>query len=55
MRRVLTQRLRERLIRRDVLLIGTSVEHDSTVGMRTRGKPCSQARLADTWLANHKR
>ena len=33
------------------LLIGTSMEHDSAVGMRTRGNPCRQARLADSRLA----
>ena len=54
MRRVLSQRLHERLIRRNVLLVGTSIEHDSAVGMRTRGNPCSQARLADSRLAGQR-
>ncbi len=50
-RRVVPQRLHERLIRRDALLVGTPIEHDIALGMRPSGDPRRQARLADARLA----
>ena len=51
---VMPKCLHERLIRRDALLVGPAIEHDSTLGMRPRGEPRCQPRLADTRLADHR-
>ena len=53
-RRVVPQRLHERLIRRDALLVGAPIEHDAALGMRPRGDPRRQARLADARLADQR-